>query len=207
MSTSWPPTHSFPRCTWLSHLLGRFVLWASGWKVEGQVPDGVPKAVLIAAPHTSNWDFVFALAAGWALGLRIRWLGKDALFKPPLGWLLRPLGGLAVDRSKPHGMVGEVARSFREVDAMLLMVPAEGTRSRRDYWKSGFYFMAKEAGVPILAGYLDYGRKVASTGIPLQPSSDVRADMDVLRAHYDGRVGAHPQHFSPVRLRQEDPEV
>jgi len=88
MTASWPPAHSLPRCSYLSHRIGRLLLPALGWKAIGPVPTGMPKAVLIAAPHTSNWDFVWALLASWYFGLKIRWLGKEALFQSPLGWLL-----------------------------------------------------------------------------------------------------------------------
>jgi len=203
MTASWPPAHSLPRCSYLSHRIGRLLLPALGWKAIGPVPTGMPKAVLIAAPHTSNWDFVWALLASWYFGLKIRWLGKEALFQSPLGWLLRLLGGVPVDRSAPHGLVGEVARTFKEADGLLLMVPAEGTRGYRDYWKSGFYYMAREAGVPVMMGYLDYETKEACIGRRFDPTGDLAADMDVIRAWYTGRTGKYPDNYGRIRLRQE----
>ncbi|MCB9666040.1 MAG: lysophospholipid acyltransferase family protein [Alphaproteobacteria bacterium] len=174
-----------------------------GWRTEGGPPP-VSKAVLIAAPHTSNWDFFHALMAGWVFGLSFQWLGKDALFEGPLGPLLRFLGGVAVDRSAPHGLVEEVARRFRASDRLLLMVPAEGTRSFRPYWKSGFYQIASQAEVPIILGWLDYRHRVAGLGPAILPTGDVRADMDRIRAFYADKTGKFPERFGTVRLRQED---
>lgn len=201
---AWPPSHAFPRCSRASHILGVILLRAWGWRLGRPLPEGVSKAVLIAAPHTSNWDFWFALLASWSYGLKIRWLGKDALFNGPLGPLLARLGGMAVDRSAPHGLVGEVARLFREEPGMLLMVPAEGTRGYRDHWRSGFWFMAREAGVPILLGSIDYRNRVADIGGILHPTDDVRADMDIVRARYADAHPKYPDQFSRIRLRQED---
>lgn len=201
--SAWPPRHDLPRCWWTSHVIGRTMLNLTGWRPVGEVPTGLSKAVLIAAPHTSNWDFVWAIFAAWHFGLHIRWLGKESLFRSPLGWLLRLLGGVSVDRSAPHGLVGEVASAFKTSDKLLLMVPAEGTRGYRDYWKSGFYYMSREAGVPILLGYLDYERKEACIGRRFDPTGDLAKDMDVIRAWYTGRVGKYPDQFGRIRLRQE----
>ncbi len=204
MSPSWPPTHQMPTVPRVLHLLGRFLMWIGGWHTVGQIPPDVPKAVLIAAPHTSNWDFWWALLASWVYGVRIQWLGKHTLFRGPQGPLLRATGGMAVERASAHGLVGDVAALFRASDGMLLMVPAEGTRSYRDYWKSGFYHIAREAEVPILLGYLDYAKKEANIGVPFHPTGDLAADMDEIRAWYADRSGKYPEGFSRIRLRGED---
>jgi len=175
-----------------------------GWTAEGGPPPGISKAIIIAAPHTSNWDFFYALLAGWSFGVTFAWLGKAQLFKSPLGWLFRLLGGMPVERSAAHGLVQEVGRRFQQTESLLLMVPAEGTRSYRKYWKSGFYFMAKEAQVPILLGYLDFGKKRAGMGVALTPSGDLRADMDKIRAFYADKDGKFPEKKSDIRLELED---
>lgn len=198
-----PVQHDLPRCWGISRLAGSVVLRAWGWDIEGELP-ATRKAVLIAAPHTSNWDFWFALLAGWTYGVSIQWLGKDALFKGPLGLLLKLLGGISVDRSRNQGLVTAVVERFESEPRLLLMVPAEGTRSYRTYWKSGFYWMAKDAGVPIILGFLDYRRKRAGFGPSFVPSGDVHADMEKIRAFYAGISGKYPDQASRIRLKSED---
>jgi 1-acyl-sn-glycerol-3-phosphate acyltransferase len=115
------------------------------------------KLVIIAAPHTSNWDFVFGMTGAFALGLELHWMGKHTLFKPPLGGVMRWLGGLAIDRRAAHGVVEQVADEFARRGQLLLVVTPEGTRSKVERWKTGFWHIARAAGVPILLGGLDYG--------------------------------------------------
>lgn len=185
----------------IAERFGRLCLWISGWKVEGGVPE-VPRAIVIGAPHTSNWDFVFFLMAALVFRLRIQWVGKHTLFRPPLGWFLRAVGGVPVDRRVPHGLVGETARKLREAEAMFLMIPAEGTRSWAPHWKSGFYRIAEQAQVPIVLGYLDYQRKVAGLGPTLTPSGDIGADMERIRAFYEPIAACYPEHKGPIKLRE-----
>jgi 1-acyl-sn-glycerol-3-phosphate acyltransferase len=164
----------------------------------------VSKGVVIAAPHTSNWDLPHMLAASWVFRLRVSWFGKHTLFRPPLGWLLQRLGGLPVDRRAPRGLVGEVAARLEVADKLFVAVSPEGTRSRRDHWKSGFYWIAYEAQVPVLCGYLDYGRRRAGVGLTFVPSGDIRADMDRVRAFYAGLRGRHLALESEIRLKEEE---
>jgi 1-acyl-sn-glycerol-3-phosphate acyltransferase len=187
----------------LQKALGKALLDAAGWSIVGGAPDA-KKFVLIAAPHTSNWDFVYALACTSALGLPLRWLGKDALFKGPTGAMFRALGGIPVDRSKQNNMVDRMADALVKADALALLVPAEGTRKAGTRWKSGFYHIARRAGVPIALGFLDYAHKRAGIGPLLWPSGDVRADMDKIRAFYADIAAKRPEHFTPPRLREED---
>jgi len=177
-------------------------MWLTGWSIEGEVPP-ISKAVVIAAPHTSNWDLPHMLAASFVFQLQVSWFGKHTLFRPPFGWLLERLGGLPVDRSAPRGLVGEVAAKLKAADRLLIAVSPEGTRSRRDHWKSGFYRIAEEAQVPIVCGYLDYARRRAGLGLVLVPSGDLHADMDRLRAFYGGMRGRHPDLESVIRLKEE----
>jgi 1-acyl-sn-glycerol-3-phosphate acyltransferase len=182
---------------------GRLWMWLFGWRIEGEVPT-VTKGVVIAAPHTSNWDLPHMLAASWVFRLKVNWFGKHTLFRPPLGWLLQRLGGLPVDRRAPRGLVGEVAARLEIADRLLVAVSPEGTRSRRDHWKSGFYWIAHEARVPVVCGYLDYERKRAGLGLTFVPSGDVRADMDRVRAFYASFRGRHPALESVIRLKEEE---
>lgn len=191
----------------LKRLMGRGALRLVGWRVVGDEPDH-DTYVLIAAPHTSNWDAFYMLAMAWALGVRLRWLGKQALFKPPLGWLLKLLGGISVDRSAPQGLVEQVADRLRSARRMVLAVPAEGTRKKREYWKSGFYHIASAAEVPIVMGFLDYSTKQGGFGQALQPTGDVGADMDVIRAFYADKRGKYHERYTAPRLRLEvDDEI
>jgi 1-acyl-sn-glycerol-3-phosphate acyltransferase len=181
--------------------VGRTFLKLRGWTVEGGAPQ-IHKAVVIAAPHTSNWDFVYALAVALAYRMHLKWIGKHTLFSVPLwGAWLRFLGGIPIDRSAPQGMVKDAARKLREAESMYLMVPPEGTRSKTSGWKTGFYWIAVEAQVPILLGYLDYGRKCASPGKVFYPSGDIEKDFKEFRAYYQGVRGKYPVLQSEVRVQ------
>lgn len=168
----------------------------AGWKVEGALPDSARKSVLIAAPHTSNWDLPYTLMVGFALRLNLYWMGKASLFDPPFGPLMRWLGGIAVDRSKSNNLVAASAQALREADgALQLVVPPEGTRGRTRHWKTGFYFIALEAKVPIVLAYMDYERKVAGLGPLFTPTGEVERDMDEVKRFYAGIKGRNADQF------------
>ena len=184
--------------------VGAAFLWLSGWRVTGTLPPWAARAVVIAAPHTTNWDLPYMLAVSWVLGIRPRWLGKRELFGAPFGWLMRWLGGIPVDRSRRANLVEEAAALLRAAERMFLVVPPSGTRSRAAHWKSGFYHIARTAQVPIVCAFLDYERKVGGIGPVFVPSSDLGADMDRLRVFYHDVRGKYPDHETPVRLSEED---
>ena len=183
--------------------LGRSILNATGWSIEGGAP-AAKKFVLIAAPHTSNWDFLYAIACTSALGLPLRFLAKDSLFRGPLGGLLRALGGIPVDRSKPNNVVDVMVRMFDERDELSLLVPPEGTRKAGQKWKSGFYHIARGASVPVALGFLNYAQKRVGIGPLITLSDDVGADMAQIRAFYADKVAKHPARFTEPRLREEE---
>lgn len=183
--------------------IARGFLRITGWEPEGEAPSE-PRFVLIAAPHTSNWDLAYLLALAQVFGVRVSWMGKHTLFRGPWGAVLRRLGGIPVKRHERGRMVERMARIFEEHERLALVVPAEGTRGYTPYWKSGFYHIARQAGVPIVLGYLDYPRRRGGFGPALQPSGDLRRDMDVIRAFYAGKVGRHPANKGEIRLREED---
>lgn len=188
-------------------LLGRLYLFLFGWKPGGERP-AARKYVLVAAPHTSYWDMPHMVALSWVFGIRLHWMGKHTIFRGPASGFFKALGGIPVDRRSPQGLVRQMADEFACRESFVLSVPPEGTRARRDYWKSGFYQIAREANVPIVLGYLDFGRKVGGFGDPLPVTGDVVADMDRVRAFYRvrGITGKHPELFTPPRLRlEEDP--
>jgi 1-acyl-sn-glycerol-3-phosphate acyltransferase len=183
----------------------RALLKLGGWTVEGQRPDH-PSFVLIAAPHTSNWDFAYMLAFASYFDLKISWMGKHRLFTPPMGWIMRAMGGMPITRHKNQNTVSAMADAFADNDDLILVVPTEGTRARAEYWKSGFYHIARAAGVPIIPSYLDYGRRRGGFGPALLPTGNLVADMDYFRGFYQPMTGKFPADFGPVRLREEEPQ-
>lgn len=182
--------------------VGRLWLGFFGWEVRGDAT-AFRKCVFIAAPHTSNWDFPFMLAAAYVLGVRASWMGKHTLFAPPWGWFFRGLGGIPVDRGAPQSLVAQMAGRFRESDELLLGVAPEGTRGKVAFWKSGFYHIAVESGVPLGLGFLDYDRKLCGLGPYLTPTGNFTEDMDKIRDFYRNVRGKHPQLQSEPRLREE----
>lgn len=169
----------------------------TGWRVEGQLPDEARKSVLIAAPHTSNWDLPYTLMVAFALNLRVQWMGKSGIFRFPFGGLMRWLGGIPVDRSRSTNLVAASIESIRNaVGPLQLIVPPEGTRSKTRYWKTGFYHIAVGAGVPIVMAYLDYRRKVGGLGSIFKTTGDVERDMAAIKAFYAPIVGKNPQQFA-----------
>jgi 1-acyl-sn-glycerol-3-phosphate acyltransferase len=169
----------------------------NGWTVHGSLPTEAAKCVLIAAPHTSNWDLPYTLMAAFALRLNVRWMGKQSIFNFPFGGVMRWLGGVAVDRSKSNNLVAASAAALRAATgALQLVVPPEGTRGKTRVWKTGFYFIALEARVPIVLTALDYGKKHIIMGPMLMPSGDLEADMAEIKRFYAGVQGRNPSQFA-----------
>ena len=191
----------------ITPLLGRMILGAFGWKTVGGPPADCPKYVLVAAPHTSNWDFPFTVATFWKLRVKLHWVGKRTLFKPPFGGFFRALGGISVDRRSSQNLVQQLAARFAEAEHLVVAVPVEGTRQRQEYWKSGFYHIALAANVPVVLGSLDFPNKLAILGPAIHLTGDMKADMDRIRAFYADKTGKHPEWFGPVRLKDEDGPV
>ena len=187
----------------MTTLLARFWLFLWRWTtVPPQEP--VPThCVMIAAPHTTNWDFPITLAMARVSGVRINWLGKDALCRGPAGPIMKRLGGVPIDRSAPGGMVASLAAEFAKRDHLVLVVPAEGTRSKTEHWKSGFYRIAELADVPIVCAFVDRPSRSGGFGPVIQPTGDLTADMDQVRAFYAGKEGLRSGRFGPVRLKEE----
>jgi len=190
------------RCNPLAQLLGRLVLSVFGWQKTGQVPS-TRNVVIIAAPHTSNWDFIFLLAAAYSFGISVNWLGKDSLFRSPLGPILRFLGGVPVDRSKRNNLVQSLSAQIELGSGISLVIPPSGTRRKTEYWKSGFYQIARAAQIPLICGYLDYKKKEAGLGLSFLPT-DLSKDMNRIREFYEPIVGKYPESKSRIRLREED---
>jgi 1-acyl-sn-glycerol-3-phosphate acyltransferase len=172
-------------------------LRCTGWQVEGCLPPNARKSVLIAAPHTSNWDLPYTLMVAFALDLNVRWMGKHTLFWGPFGPIMRWLGGIAVNRSQSNNLVQQSAQQIQQhAGAIQLIVPPEGTRSKTRYWKTGFYHIAVAARVPIVMAYMDYTRKVSGLGPVFEPTGDLEADLTRIKAFYAPIQGKNPDQFS-----------
>jgi 1-acyl-sn-glycerol-3-phosphate acyltransferase len=173
-----------------------FFLKTKGWKIEGSLPDGASKCVFIAAPHTSNWDLPYTLMVAFALELNIYWMGKQSIFTFPFGGLMRWLGGIAVNRSASTNLVAASAKALMDAEGPVQMViPPEGTRSKTHYWKTGFYYIALAAEVPILMAYMDYKSKLSGIGPMLHPSGDIEKDMEIVKAFYAPFKGKNAEQF------------
>ena len=176
----------------------------AGWKYEGTVPPE-KKCVVIAYPHTSNWDALLLVALAKSVDFEMSWMIKDDWFKGPMGSLLRSVGAVAVNRKGSHNLVEQMVKEFASRDSFHLVIPPDGTRSRAEVWRSGFYHIAKNANVPVVPGYLDYARKVGGLGPAITLTGDPKTDMDAIRAFYEALnpKAAVPAHVGPIRLREE----
>jgi 1-acyl-sn-glycerol-3-phosphate acyltransferase len=186
----------------MTRLVASLFLRSTGWKAEGGMP-AARRYVLIAAPHTSNWDLAYLLALSVVLGVKVSFMAKHSLFRGPMGWVMRRVGGIPVRRHRRENLVDQMVKVLNESDALCLTVPAEGTRSYVPHWKTGFYHIARKAEVPIVLGYLDYARKRGGFGPELIPTGDIREDMDEIRGFYADKVGKYPSQFGEVRLKEE----
>lgn len=176
--------------------VGRAVLRVLRFRIAGDLPD-LPKWVAIAAPHSSNWDFVIGIAAAFAIGVRVDWIGKHTLFRRPFGPTMRWLGGTPVERHATRGRVEETAALVRSRDRIVLALAPEGTRRRVERWRTGFYWIARGAGVPIVPCYLDYARREVGIGPVFRPTGSLERDLEEIRAFYADKTPRHPERFGP----------
>ena len=179
-------------------LLSRLVFWLTGWKVKGNFPEGLKKAVMVAIPHTSNWDLLYARAAFYILDVPVRFTIKKEVMVGPLGWFIRGLGGMSIDRKR---IAGKRKQTYTEAmielikssDELVMMVTPEGTRSYAKRWKTGFYHVADGAGVPIVIGFLDYKKKHAGIGPVIYPNGDLEGQMEEIKAFGRNVTGKYPE--------------
>lgn len=182
--------------------LSQWILKIFGWEIHADFPD-TKKYVIIAAPHTSNWDFPVGILAVKAVKLDVRFIGKHTLFNWPFGWFFRALGGMPVDRSKSLNLIQQITDLFEESDELAFALAPEGTRSKTDHWKTGFYHIAKAAGVPIALGYLDFGRKQVGVTRTFYPGDDIEADFELIREYYKDRRGKNPENESLIQIKKK----
>lgn len=173
----------------VSRAITKGLMRLTGWRIIGSLPN-LPKMVIIGVPHSSNWDFFLAMGFMLSQNLRISWVAKRVFIESPLKPLLRWLGGVGVDRRKSSGVVQQIVNEFNRRERFLLAIAPEGTRSKVREWRSGFYYIAHGAGVPIVPVVIDYGRKVMHIAAPFTPGGDFDADLPQLKAlvaHGQGR--------------------
>lgn len=180
--------------------LAAFLLKLAGWE-PGYTPPPGDKSVVIVYPHTSNWDFPLGILWRAMYRFPVRWAGKDTLFRGPAGALFRALGGVPINRRNPAGLVEQLVAEYRARPSFHLAITPEGTRSRTEYWKSGFYRVAMAAGVPVGLGYIDYGRKRVGITEWITLSGDEAADLERIRAYYADKRGRYPGKAGPIRFR------
>ncbi len=174
--------------------IGRVPLKLLGWKLEGEIPN-LPKVIAIGAPHTSNWDFVLAIGAIWAMQVRIHWLGKHTFvdgFGAPI-W--RKLGGISVNRTAAQDIVSQVVAEFEKREQFVLGLAPEGTRKKVPRWKTGFYRIAVRANVPIIGAALDYSEKIIRLSSVVEPSGDMEADMLILQSFFWAEMARYPEQY------------
>jgi 1-acyl-sn-glycerol-3-phosphate acyltransferase len=191
-----------PKISKLHVFIGKLYLTLSGWKVEGRLPQ-IPKFIIIVAPHTTNWDLPNMLAIIYALGLKANWFGKKEIFRGPANPFFSFLGGIPVDRSQRRNVVEEMVNIINTTDQLVIGLSPEGTRSKAEYWKSGFYHIAYQANIPVVFGYLDYKRKAGGIGPILYPSGDIDTDMILVQEFYKNISGKYPNEVGQIAIRPQ----
>jgi len=184
-------------------VLSKFILRVLGWTLDENLPPQ-KKYVLVAAPHTSNWDLPLGLLYMSAVCMRFNWLGKHTIFRGPPEKILRSLGGIPIDRRIRSGFIEQMSELFDSHETMILAITPEGTRSKTLYWKTGFYYIALHAKVPITLGYLDYKEKKLGVGYSFLPSGDIEKDMETIRVFYRGKTGRHPEQQGEIRVHPKE---
>lgn len=196
--------HRAPRVAFrpgrLTSWVAERLMWLFGWRIEGQVPDA-PKWIGLGVYHTSNWDFLVMLGAAFYFRFRAYWIGKETLFRKPFGTLMRWLGGIPIRRDKSYNAVQQVVDEIKRHEKIIIVVAPEGTRKKVDHWKTGFYYMALGANIPIALAYINYQRKIIGIGPLLYPSGDIEADFAQMRAFYaEHAAGKYPHNQGEIRI-------
>ena len=188
-------------------MLSRLSMWilkTLGWTVHADLPD-IKKYVAIAAPHTSNWDFPLGILAAKAINLKVHWMGKHTLFRWPYGWFFRLIGGTPIQRDGGQNYIEQMSELFEHSEQLVLALAPEGTRGKTDHWKTGFYYIARAANVPILMAYLDFGHKQVGTGKLFYPGGDIEEDFAQIRLFYANRRGKNPANASLIQVQKNKP--
>lgn len=183
----------------MAKLISRFIFWITGWKVEGWIPKDLKKAVMVAAPHTSNWDFLYARCAFFIMGVPLKFTIKKEVMFFPLGPILKALGAISIDRQKTstgkqaRSTVEAIADLYKDREQLVIIVTPEATRRYQPKWKTGFYHVAQMANVPIIMGYIDYSKKHAGVGPIFHTTGNMDADIEKIKDFYRDKVAKFPE--------------
>jgi 1-acyl-sn-glycerol-3-phosphate acyltransferase len=196
------PTIQFHRPSRFWQTVGRIISRLTGWMIDYELPDD-PKMVLIFFPHTSNLDVLHAIPAAFTLGLKPNWLVKDEIYVGPLKRMLDKVGAIPINRHAKENKVEQIANAIKNADRVMLALSTEGTRSRTDYWRSGFYHIARLAQVPIHFAFIDYPSKTIGAKPGFIPTGDIDADMARIRSFYADKRGKFPEKVGPIKFRDQ----
>lgn len=183
--------------------MSRLILQLMGWELDDRLP-ATRRYVMIGYPHTSNWDFVLGMLGKWALDLPLNWVAKHSIFRGPLRPLLLSMGGVPLNRDTTHGFIQRYIQLFEERESLVIGIMPEGTRSKVDRWKTGFYFIAQGANVPIALAYFDYKNKKFGVGKTIIPTGDIEADFELIKSFYSDKMGFRPELMGDMRIVVHD---
>lgn len=183
----------------MKKLTGKLFLRLTGWKLDISIPvKDISKCVLVAAPHTTNWDFFYAVFSFWAICIPMKFFIKDSWTKPWYGFIIRSVGGIGINREQRSDMVGYAAGLLQNNDNLYLLNTPEGSRSRAEKWKTGFYYIAQEAQVPVVLGYADYEKKMAGLGKVIWLENKTKEQvLTEIEDYYKNIKGKYPENYNP----------
>lgn len=173
-----------------------------GWTIVGQIPE-LQKYLVVGAPHTSNWDFIYFVMYINAVGLKVGFIGKDSAFWWPMGLILKKMGGIPVNRRSRNNFVEQIIDTYHQRSSLILLITPEGTRKKTEYWKSGFYYIAHGAHIPIILGFLDYQNKQLGIGPLFYTTGNIHQDFLIIQNFYNGKTGKYPEKQGPVQLNPD----
>ncbi len=184
-------------------MFASFILTILGWSVAKNLPED-KKFVVIAAPHTSNWDFLYFILFAWSTGLKFHWIAKHTLFKGPFGKIFKWMGGIPINRQIRSNSIEQIAEEFDKHENYIVTIAPEGTRSKAKYWKTGFYHIARQAKVPVALGFINYNRKIVGIADKYYPSENLKEDLIKIKKFYEDKTGKHPSLHSEIKLKERE---
>ena len=183
--------------------LALLILKLLGWSTENKFRHE-HKYIIIGAPHTSNWDFLYFILLARTTGIKIHWIAKHTLFKGPFGKIFKRLGGIPINRQIHNNLIRKMTEEFNKRENFVVAIAPEGTRSKAEYWKTGFYHIARQANIPIVLGFIDYKRKTVGFADTFYPSGNIEEDMKKIRKFYEDKTGKHPSRHSEIKLKDQN---